>query len=311
MPSSSATSFLTEPVLFRAGAAVVRSVDIGATRLQYIEEGSAEPLVFVHGSASDFRTWERQLSPFAERFRVIAYSRRYHWPNDPIPQGADYSMSEHVEDLAALLRGLGAAPAHLVGHSYGAFVCLLLAIREPRLVRSLVLAEPPVITLFVSSRPKPLEILRLLATRPRTAMAIIKFGAMGAAPAARAFRRGDNEAGVRIFGDAVFGAGGYGRLPESRMTQVRDNLTNVRAEVLGSGFERLDAGQVRKVEIPALLVSAQNSIPLFHRLTERLAQLLPHAERSQIPGATHAVHEDNARAFNAAVLPFVAMASEE
>ncbi len=55
-------------------------------------------------------------------------------------------MDEHVHDLEAFLHLLGAAPAHLVGHSYGALVSLLLAVQAPQLVGSLVLAEPPAIT---------------------------------------------------------------------------------------------------------------------------------------------------------------------
>jgi len=91
----------------------------------------------------------------------------------------------------------------------------MLAIKEPSLVRSLVLAEPPVITLFVSTPPKPLELLKLLVSKPRTAAAIINFGAKGIVPATKAFRLGDIEAGVQIFGDAVFGHGGYNRLSKS------------------------------------------------------------------------------------------------
>lgn len=282
------------------------NLNINRAQLEYMEDGSGEPLVFVHGSASDHRTWVRQRGEFATQYRVIAYSRRYHWPNEPIPEGSDYSMIEHVDDLQALLHALDAVPAHLVGHSYGAFLCMLLAMREPRLVRTLVLAEPPVITLFISNSPKPMEILRLLAARPRTAVAILKFGAKGVAPAIKAFRQGDMEAGIRIFGNAVFGPDGYHHLPESRKAQVQDNLTNVKAELLGSGFPPLDAGQVRGIRTPALLVSGEHSIDLFHRLTGRLNELLPNAERVEIPMATHLMHEDNAAAYNAAVLSFLA-----
>jgi hypothetical protein len=49
-------------------------------------------------------------------YRTIVYSRRFHWPNEAIREGTDYSMTEHVDDLRALLRSLDAAPAHLVGH---------------------------------------------------------------------------------------------------------------------------------------------------------------------------------------------------
>ena len=135
----------------------------------YIEQGQGPPLVLVHGSASDLRTWWVQEDRLARHLHTIAYSRRYHWPNEPIAADVDYGMDRQVEDLRAILRSLKVAPAHLVGHSYGAFLCLLAVLREPGLARTLVLAEPPAITLFVSSVPKPAEILKLLFTRPRTA----------------------------------------------------------------------------------------------------------------------------------------------
>jgi pimeloyl-ACP methyl ester carboxylesterase len=40
---------------------------------------------------------------------------------------------------------------------------------------------------------------------------------------------------------------------------------------------------------------------LFHRLIDRLEELLPRCERSEIPDAPHTMHEANAPAFNAAV----------
>ncbi len=278
-------------------------VNTNGSALEYAEVGGGDPVVFVHGSASDYRTWYLQQEAFAERFRVISYSRRYHWPNEPIPDGADYSMDEHVADLYALLHSLGASPAHLVGHSYGAFVCLLLAMREPQLVRTLVLAEPPAITLFVSNTPKPLELLKLLATRPRTAAAIIKLGAMGLGPAKAAAERGDMEKAMRLFGTAALGREAYGHLSETRKEQVRANL--FKAEFLGSGFPPLEEEPLRGVRTPTLLMTGRSSPRAFHRLADRLEELLPQAERAEIPDASHIMHEDNAPAYNAAVLSFL------
>lgn len=284
---------------------VMARLHINGNELEYGENGSGEALVLVHGSASDLRTWDHQRAFFAKDFRVIHYSRRYHWPNQPIEDGADYSMREHVDDLEALVRSLDAAPAHLVGHSYGAFLCLLLALRKPSFVRSLVLTEPPVITLFVSSTPKPPELLSLVATRPRTAAAIIRFGVKGVVPARKAFQAGESEAGIRTYGDAVFGRGGYDRIPEARRVQVHDNLSNVKAELLGSGLDPLDLRELRNMEVPALLVTGEKSISLFHRLIDRLEELLPNTERVEIPAASHMMHEDNAPAYNAAVRSFL------
>jgi pimeloyl-ACP methyl ester carboxylesterase len=259
--------------------------------------------VFVHGSASDYRTWEGQQRAFARHFRTIRYSRRYHWPNTQIAEGADYAMAEHVDDLEALIRSLEAAPAHLVGHSYGAILCLLLAMREPGLVRSLVLAEPPAITLFVSNEPKPAEILKLLVTRPRTAVAILQFGARGVAPAAEAMQRDDMETALRVFGRATLGREAFDRLSASRLDQARDNL--IKAELLGSGFAPLDETAIRALQTPTLLLNGQESPRLFHRVIDRLEELLSHAERVKIPGASHIMHEDKPAAYRDVVLSFL------
>lgn len=274
-------------------------------RLEYFENGSGESLVLVHGSASDYRTWHSQRDKFAEQYRTISYSRRYHWPNETIQDGIDYSVTEHVEDLQAIIQSHDDTPVHLVGHSYGAFLYLLIAMREPRRVRTLVLSEPPAITLFVSNTSKPTEFLKLLATRPRTVAADVKFGAKGVTPASKAFRRGDIEGRIRIFSNAVFGSGGYDRLPELRKAHVLDNRENIKAELLGSGFAPLDSTPLRNLRIPVLLVTGQQSIRLFHHMTDRLGELLPNTERVEIPGASHMMHEDNASAYNAAVLSFL------
>jgi pimeloyl-ACP methyl ester carboxylesterase len=169
------------------------SVNIKGYQLEYLESGNGEPLVFVHGSASDYRIWRSQQDEFSKFYRTITYSRRYHFPNEPVKDGTEYSMAEHVDDLKEFLIEMNAVPANLVGHSYGAFICLLLSVREPKMVRSLILAEPPVITLFVSNNPKPSEILKLVFKSPKTAASIIKFGVKGINPAVKELRKGNIE----------------------------------------------------------------------------------------------------------------------
>jgi pimeloyl-ACP methyl ester carboxylesterase len=279
------------------------TLEINGTTLEYAEYGEGKPLVLVHGSASDYRTWHNQQEEFARRCRVITYSRRYHWPNEQIPENADYSMQDHVDDLEMLIQELGAVPAHLVGHSYGAFLRLLLAIQRPDLVRTLVLAEPPAITLFVGNTPKPLELLKLLVTRPRTAITIVKFGAKGMAPAKATAERGDAKRAMRLLGATILGQQFYSQLSERRLEQIDANAT--RAEFLGSGFAPLAAEQLRNVRPPTLLITAQHSHDLFHRLADRLEELLPNVERVEIEEASHMMHEDNALAFNQAAEIFL------
>ncbi len=102
------------------------------------------------------------------------------------------------------------------------------------------------------------------------------------------------EEAMRLFGIATLGADAYHRLSESRVEQVRANL--IKAEFLGSGFPPLDAEQLHSIQAPTLLISGQASPGLFHRLLDRLQELLPDVERIEIPGASYIMHEDNATA---------------
>jgi pimeloyl-ACP methyl ester carboxylesterase len=279
------------------------SIRLNNISLEYREHGDNAPLVLVHGSASDYRTWEPQLNSFSKYFRTISYSRRYHWPNEKISGEANYSMTEHKQDLINLLKTLDANPAHLVGHSYGAFICLLLALQHPNMIRSLVLAEPPVITLFVSNTPKPTELIKLLSTRPRTAIPLMRLGIKGFAPAKKAAKRGDMKKAMKIFGHAVLGPEFYNKLSESRLVQVHANA--IKAEFLGSGFPSLESNKLRSIEIPTLLINGQQSPKVFHRLSDRLEELLPQTKRIQIPNASHIMYEDNTAAFNKEVISFL------
>jgi pimeloyl-ACP methyl ester carboxylesterase len=279
---------------------------VDAAMLAYYEQGDGEPVVFIHGSASDLRSWEQQVPAIAKSHRAIAYSRRYARPNEDIPPGLDDQMLPHVDDLTAFLRAIHAAPSHLVGHSWGAFICLLTAIRHPQLVRSLVLQEPPVLSLFTSTPPRPRQLLPLLVRRPRTAVAILKFGATTIAPAQRAFRRGDDDAALQTFAYGVLGKETYERLPEQRKQQARENLNTLRAQLMGAGFPPLSEDDVRGVGVPTLLMTGERSPAFLLRLTDRLQQLLPNAERVEIAGASHAMQEENPGGVNEAIVGFLA-----
>lgn len=278
---------------------------VNGVSLAYREQGTGEPVVFVHGSASDLRTWEQQVPAIGAGYRAVAYSRRYARPNGDIKAGVDDQMLPHVDDLVAFLGAIDAAPAHLVGHSWGGFIALLAAIRRPEAVRSLVLLEPPVLSLFTSTPPRPLELLRLLFTRPGTALAIVKFGATAVAPAQKAYRRGDDEAATRAFGRGVLGKASFEALTEARRQQVRDNRAADRAQLMGAGFPPLGDDEVRGVRAPTLLLTGDRSPAFLGRLTERLHELLPNAERAVIANASHLMHEDNASLVNETILGFL------
>jgi pimeloyl-ACP methyl ester carboxylesterase len=284
-----------------------KTATVNRTTLAYREQGEGEPVVFVHGAISDLRTWEQQLPGIGRSYRAIAYSRRFARPNEDIDPGADYPMLPHVEDLAAFLWEIDAAPAHLIGNSWGAAICLHTAARYPDVVRTLVLEEPPLPQLFRLSMPiRTAEVLRFFWTQPRTAIGILKILATTFAPVRKAFQRGEDEKALRIFARGVLGKEPFERVPNARVEQMRDNLNTLRADMLRP-LEQPPLGDddVRGIRAPALLVTGELSPPVVVPLADRLEELLPTVERVEIPAASHLMHEENASAVNEAILGFL------
>ena len=122
-----------------------KKVRVNGVELSYVEQGKGVAVIFVHGGLEDYRAWQPQMEGFSRHYHAVAYSRRYNYPNPRVTPRADYSAVVDADDLAALIRKLKLAPAHVVGVSHGAYTALLLAARHPALVRSLVLSEAPVL----------------------------------------------------------------------------------------------------------------------------------------------------------------------
>ena len=111
-------------------------------------------MIFVHGSAADYRTWAAQVDVLLAKYYVFVYSRRSHYPNPYVPYPADYSIKTETEDLASLIQNLTPKPVHLVGWSYGAFIAAMVAKDHSNLVCSLSSfpAEPPIMS-FLTANP--------------------------------------------------------------------------------------------------------------------------------------------------------------
>ena len=280
------------------------SINVNGAQLEYFEKGSGEPLILVHGSSNDFRAWKHQQDELSKHFRTIVYSRRYHWPNKEITEGEEYSMAEQLDDLEALISSLNVSPAHLMGHSYGAFLSLLLAIKNPTLVKSLILAEPPVFTLFISNEPKPLEILKMMFKTPLIGIEIMKFGKGVLVPASEAMKQNKIEEGMQIFVKGIFGDDAN-RIYEIKKEEAESNLSNAKAELLGSGFMPIEEDSIRKVQTPALLVAGSKTRKIFRLFIDHLHKLLPNSEMVVINNATHLMQADNPNEFNKTAISFL------
>lgn len=116
-----------------------RAIIDGIT-FEYEVSGTGEPVVFIHGAfiADTFRPLAAEPG-LAGRYRLITYHRRGYAGSSRNP--GPVSIARQAADCRGLLRHLGVARAHVVGHSLGGCIALQLALDTPKVVHSLALLE--------------------------------------------------------------------------------------------------------------------------------------------------------------------------
>jgi pimeloyl-ACP methyl ester carboxylesterase len=119
-----------------------RFLDVNGVRLHYVERGSGEPLVLLHGNGSMIQDFESSgLIDFAARdYRVIVFDRPGFGHSDR-PRNIVWTPDAQAELIKHALARLGVSNAIVLGHSWGASVAVALALKYPGLVRGLVLAS--------------------------------------------------------------------------------------------------------------------------------------------------------------------------
>jgi non-heme chloroperoxidase len=261
------------------------TVTADGIEIHYLERGHGPAVLLVHGSLVDYRDWREQVGPLSEGFRVIAPSRRYNYPNRNRSLEPAYSVKHDAADLASLIEQLGAAPVVAIGSSYGAYAALQLALTRRDLVRGLVLAEPPILSLLPGGEAGFME--RVWS------------------PLRDAFLTGD-DAALDFTSRWYLGVGIDGAPPEVA-DLWRANLAEWRALALSSDpFPAIDPEALRRLTVPTLLVSGSESRGINPPIDAELDRLLPGSRRVVIPGGGHEMYLENPSAFNTAVREFIA-----
>lgn len=256
-------------------------------RLHYVDRGRGEPLVFVHGTLQDYTGWLPHVEAFAERYRVIAYSRRLNWPNTNPALSGDYSARLEARDLAGLIEALDLGRVHLVGLSYGALTSLFLTIERPDLVRTAVLTEPPMNGADIGAPSHP--VLR------------------GFDEVARLIDAGRSRAAAERFFVGALGAERTRQIPEAAWQQVLLNLPELNALVRSSEpFPVVAPDDLRRIDRPALMILGEASVGgPYESYIDALVEQIPGAETATIPASTHLVWYEQGDTVREVVLGFL------
>jgi pimeloyl-ACP methyl ester carboxylesterase len=108
-------------------------------RMHYEVTGAGPPVLLISGLSTPSVGWGLQVQALAPHFQVVTFDNRGVGATD-LPPEPVYTIAQMADDAAAVLRQLKIPRAHVLGASMGGAIALELALRHPRLVRSLTLA---------------------------------------------------------------------------------------------------------------------------------------------------------------------------
>lgn len=275
----------------------------GDIQVHYHKVGGGRPVLFIPGSISDYRTWSEILPRFSNHYACYAISRRFQYP-DVYPIGGDSRVETNTEDIAAFIRDRKLAPVDVIGHSFGGYIALDLAIRYPDLVSSVV-AEEPIYAPILARNPKnPVELLQLIMRNPKSGFSFARLGMKGIDPTFKALGKGDLIQAQRTFIDGVTAGK---KTPQSLDNLTRELLVTNIASLAGEDpFQTtLTADDPKKISCPVLLIHGTESPFVFTYIIEQLQHRIQNASIAVSHGSSHWVHIDAPDQFVSMVLDFL------
>ncbi len=273
----------------------LRHVTVNGTDLAYIDIGKGEPVVLIHGSSADYRTWLGELLPLSANHRVIAYSRRYHYPNKGGGDGRDYSLALHERDFVGLMIALHIGKVHLIGHSYGANLAAQIAVDQPAMVRSLVLVEPMFPALMTGTSKDSQFVSEWRIVRERAKQSLMS---------------DFTELGFQVVAEWVFGADEFQSIPKTVRQQLAENGPALKFHMLSTvPSAPFGCPEIQKIKCPTLYLDGARSPWHAHAMADAFVQCRPATQRLTLKNVSHGMVWDDPKGFSKAVIEFLGRSS--
>jgi pimeloyl-ACP methyl ester carboxylesterase len=263
-------------VLADAAAAAdpaAKQIEVNGVTMSYVDEGTGEPILFVHGAVSDLRAWEPIRGAIADEHRFVAPTLRYFGGGEWADKGELFGVGTDADDVAALIEALDLGAVHLVGWSYGGNVAVAAALKNPDLVKSLILFEPA-----LSSMVKEGE-----AGDAAREAAGEMFG-----PVTAAVEEGDTEKATKLLIEGVFQMppGGFdSQPPEAQAMQLEKARTM--PLLWSTDLGEVTCDKLSAFDKPTLIVYGAESNAYWPHIAETMDECLPQAEVTAQPMVNH------------------------
>jgi esterase len=269
----------------------MQTIRVNGYDMAYLEVGQGHPLVCVHGTLGDFRTWFPVLGPLSKKHRVISVSLRHFYPEHWNGVGDDYRMAQHVADVIAFVERIDPTSVDLMGHSRGGHICFRVARQRPDLLRKVVLAEPggdfdvSLDPTVVPGQPSALA-ARILKSVQKV-------------------RDGDVEAALQNFVDGIDSEGAWGRLAAAPKQQLRDNIYTLLGQV-HEARKPYSMADMLAIKTPTLLIGGADTTGSLSTMWRVMAKHVAGAKTAVIPNARHWMFEQDPEGYCKVVTEFLA-----
>jgi pimeloyl-ACP methyl ester carboxylesterase len=244
-------------------------IDEARGRIDYDECGSGPAIVLVPGSCSTGAAWRPIMAEWDTQFRCVTTSLLGYGGTDERRTAHEPSIVHEAGMLEAVIRRAGGS-VHLVGHSFGGLVSLVVALRNQVPLASLAIVEAPA-----------LELLRERGEHQH-------YGAFRQMTDAyfAAFEAGDKEA-IAAMIDFYGGAGTYASWPQRvRAYAMETTHVNIIDWACARGFP-LTPAALAGIRTPTLIMTGTASHPAARRANELLSACVPGSAFTIIEGAAH------------------------
>ena len=118
-------------------------IQANGIKLHYIEEGTGELVILLHGFPEFWYGWRNQIPILSKKYRVVAPDMRGYNLSDKPKNVSDYKIEILAKDIAELIKALGEEKAIVVGHDWGAAVAWAVASLYPEVVKKLAILNVP------------------------------------------------------------------------------------------------------------------------------------------------------------------------
>ena len=113
---------------------------INGIRVHYVESGSGELVILLHGFPDCWYTWRHQIKALSTKYHVVVPDMRGYNETD---NTGPFDIETLREDVIQLINYLGSKQAHVIGHDWGGAIAWSLAISNPEVVQTLGICNIP------------------------------------------------------------------------------------------------------------------------------------------------------------------------